>query len=331
MNFRQFLAEATVITSKWKVSKVNVKRGIELLNEHCRKSLSDVASSNVLFRGFKQSPGSSVMVFDSTAALRTSKDSSNLYQLAMDISSNLKGVPKRSASFICSSDMHYARQFSHSWQNLYVMLPFDGTPVAVSREDDFINKNLTRSMDIEYFDSFLRDALYDLGIKPDKQSKYISAARINAALAEKSPEAIIYSMIDNFDLGNIDDVDDAYNKASTRGSMRNILSRNAETKMDMKLARRAVNQSINPTGSKLLALLRDNRSRRLNVIADFYMDPKVLRLSVQLPGELRLMGEAWFSGQCVGISVDTFYKILQEPGIKVGSRLKGNLGFVFDK
>lgn len=80
-----------------------------------------VKGKNVLFRGFKDSsPIGKISVIDSTNARRMSRDTNNIYQLMMARSQDLKHIPDRGNSFICSTDPEKADRFG----KLYAVIPY---------------------------------------------------------------------------------------------------------------------------------------------------------------------------------------------------------------
>ena len=158
MKVEELLTEKTQVIRPWKVFPVDVKRGIELLNEHCRASLADIKSGNVLFRGFASPPKARVAVLDSGASLRTSKDSSNIYQLAMDVAERFKGYPRRSSSFICTGNLVDATRYA-SVGGAYAMIHYDGTPVAVAKALDISSVTVPYGGlgDVENFDNSIKN------------------------------------------------------------------------------------------------------------------------------------------------------------------------------
>ena len=80
-----------------------------------------VKGKNVLFRGFKDSSGlGTIATIDSTNARRMSRDTNNLYQLMLARSQDLKHIPDRSNSLICSTNLEKADRFG----KLYAVIPY---------------------------------------------------------------------------------------------------------------------------------------------------------------------------------------------------------------
>ena len=322
MKVAELLTEKTIITRRWEVFPVDVKRGIELLNKHCRASLVDIKSGNVLFRGFAQSPRHPVLVLNSSMSQRTSKDSDNSYQIAMDISEKFEGYPRRSNSFICTGTLDDAARYGGK-DGTYAMIPYDGTPVAVARGRDVLSIFLPGDIDVSGFDGSLSSVFRRLGIKPDKAEKYTNVKRINAELAKHSPEAVLYAMMFftlSKGIGDEIKAEERYDDKTSHGSIDGIMTGNPK-KCDFQVAEEAVRASLKKEGKELLQKFQEAPGRKLNAIASMYMDPATMRISLQEPGSLNLRGEAWFSGECVAIKLPVFLKILEEFGKRASQSL----------
>ena len=136
ITFKQFLAEA--IVTRWDQVSIPEKQAIDLLNAHCKSGLRSIANGSVLWRGDRKLGAFSAV--DSSTGVRTSKDTNNLYQLMMDNAEDLKDVPSRSNSMICSSNRGTAASYGAG--DLYAVFPADGTKIAVSKEEDFIHTKI---------------------------------------------------------------------------------------------------------------------------------------------------------------------------------------------
>lgn len=135
LTFKEFIAEG--IVKKWEVVSVDVQKANALLNAHCKSGFESIANGSVLWRG--DANRGEYVAIDSSTGVRTSKDTNNLYQMMMDASTNLKHVPSRSKSLICSNDFKIADKYG---SKLYAVFPEDGTKIAVSRVEDFIDQNI---------------------------------------------------------------------------------------------------------------------------------------------------------------------------------------------
>lgn len=136
VSFKQFLAEASTpknVVKKWTSRKLDIDRAIKLLNTHCKDGLKAISNDGVIQRGFNEKLPHNLQVMDSTNSERRSRDTNNLYQMMMDSSEALKGYPSRTNSFICLS----AR--SEYYGSRYVMIPYDGTKIAILDKDDIFD------------------------------------------------------------------------------------------------------------------------------------------------------------------------------------------------
>jgi hypothetical protein len=189
ITFKQYLEEAAVV--KWEAQPLAIKQAIELLNLEYRDGLKAITTGGVLFRGDWKLNKTKISVIDTTNSRRTSKDTTNLYQLMMDISPSLKGFHSRSNSLICSSNSDTARQYAKS-NATFIIVPIDGTIITVSSQEDFgqnqfINGNgLFKSLDLSYFDARLCLFLDYLGMRTPK--KFTNAAEIDDFLSRVDPD-----------------------------------------------------------------------------------------------------------------------------------------------
>jgi len=134
ITFKQFLFE-TVITP-WENRPLDSDSAIKIIEENCSEALQHYkAHGMVLYRGFlgnARGINSKYALLDSSNSHRTSKDSSNLYMLVMDVNQK---IPNRSKSIICASSVGIALAYGTP----YAVFPFDNTPIAASSEDDFFS------------------------------------------------------------------------------------------------------------------------------------------------------------------------------------------------
>lgn len=84
-----------------------------------------------IYRGMK--PTSPLVYADGSLLERKSANTNNYYTLMMDFLPSWKGWPKRSKSFICTSNERGSRAYGE----LYFVVPLENQPIAVCSNNDF--------------------------------------------------------------------------------------------------------------------------------------------------------------------------------------------------
>jgi hypothetical protein len=185
ISFKEFLTEKKI--EPWSVEKISVDEAIAMLNKYCKSGLKAIETGTLLYRGSKGLGGQSFKVLDSTNSVRTSRDTSNMYQLMMDTSESMSKIPSRSNSFICSTSRNTAENYGHT----AVVFPFDGSPIAVSSIPDFIEAKIDDRDITDRISKELRRTAdevggclkYNLGIKPGAGVyQWTDASMINSKL-----------------------------------------------------------------------------------------------------------------------------------------------------
>ena len=105
---------------------------MEKLFTHCNEAISFGFLKFPIWRGFR-SLNEPFKELDSSVGERESQNTSNHYTLLLDNSPYMSGWPKRSKSFICTSDPSYASGYG----KIYMLIPFDGVKIAVCPYRDF--------------------------------------------------------------------------------------------------------------------------------------------------------------------------------------------------
>ena len=192
ISFKEFLTER--IITPWEIEHPDVGEAISILNKNCKSGLAAIASGSLLYRGFKRlkSGESGFTIIDTANAERTSKDTNNLYQLMMDTSSAFRCYPSRSNSLICSTDVYTASVYGDT----YVIFPFDGTLLAVSKQSDFIEQLMLNplsndKLSLGRFSKALHSFLFRLKVRPSADQKFTSASIIDSQLANIPKEKIL--------------------------------------------------------------------------------------------------------------------------------------------
>ena len=298
ISFKEFLSEAAI--KKWDVQKTSLEGIIKLLNAQYKDGLKAIANGSVLYRGFgnmgkKESAG--YKIIDTSNAIRSSRDTNNLYQLCVDHSSALAQYPKRSNSLICSTRMSGADSFGE----INVIIPIDGTKVAVCASKDMFDTMIESSCysdsNVESFGDYLKSALTTL--KFPKQAQYLRIEPIDEFMKDINPSRIA----EVFDTYNFD-----------MGAIQKLTNNCAE---DKKMT--AVASAVMTPKSLDLKLLPYGG---------------VLPTSGDGSGHEMNGNEAWFSGKAVAIDLETFAGILIEMkklGMPIGKKVLVDMDYYISK
>ena len=148
-----------------------VDTAINILNTYCKNALWMLYENKPIYRG------DSVYLFnsafacvDTTKTLRKSTNTTNYYTIILDNIPSRAGFPKRSRSFIATTDSDYANDYRHDapdWRDkdagLYILVPFDKTKIGVVNASDMWHTQIKlfgRSDSIEELNRCFRDMGY---------------------------------------------------------------------------------------------------------------------------------------------------------------------------
>jgi len=335
MKVNELLLEKTLIKKKWRADKVTVSEAIKLLNNNCKSSLTDIAKGVILWRGMRGV--GKVAALDSTEAYRTSRDTNNLYQLGMEASSNMKGVPPRSKSFICTTDYTTADNYGQ----LYTMFPYDDTPVAGLDTDDIFDIDLKYVTDgVQGFSSMMENTLATFNINPDQGDKFTSINKLDRALAAFDSHVVFFILCKHLYLFPPSflpqDVADEYNKTAkvkirmTTSWVNQLLRLHDSGKLDTTIFASSVDKVLSASRAYLSTIrdaMVDNPKNKFTALSSLIFSPDDLEITLTKPGALSQIdgdAECWFSGKCIAINVPLFIEIILEmhkQKIKVGKDL----------
>lgn len=159
--FKQFLEGATGELPKYSPVE-DIDAALDIINSHCKDAIPMLKSGDVIYRGDHKSIKRSFATVDTSATERSSANITNHYTVLLNNNPRMKGYPKRSASFICTSDESTARSYSGG-KEPYVIVPYDGVPIGVCPGSDmwytpvFLAKR-------EFTIDEVADVLNDMGI-----------------------------------------------------------------------------------------------------------------------------------------------------------------------
>jgi hypothetical protein len=325
ITFKQFLSEEVI--TPWTMKDLNVEKAIALLNEHYTDGITAIKNDGIIYRGLGSGHGKfDFQEVDTSNSERTSRDTNNIYQLMMDSSSSMKEVPSRSKSFICSSSMRTAGRYAKN--NVGVVIPANGTILAISDEIDFILTNIKGSItkvEIEFFSAYVGHLLSEIGVRGQtKKEKFINAQQLDDELTRFSPEFLLFMWACCVNPGALN-LSDGPRWLTSIGLFANFtdLTRDRITEFIKKESSR-----VNGSGKEFLSVLANNPTKKFTALSNEIMTPDNLSISTEKFGQsMPRNSEVWFSGKCMVISLDMFAKILiaiKDRGDKIGVNVAGD-------
>jgi hypothetical protein len=321
ITFKQFLSDAVV--TPWEVSPLTVTKAIDYLNEHATDGLKAISNGGLIYRGFQSTiiGGSKTgfSVIDSSTGERTSRDTSNLYQLMMDISPALTEFPKRSKSFICSTSVFTVGNYGREM----VIVPHNGTTVAVLDEPDIFRQVILDPacrISISTFDDKIGNFIVGAGSQVDFRSggKFTEYQSINEALSKFTPSelSVLWAktvLPTGLRFNKKDDADNiAY--AFQYFQVTDLLDRPDRLEMLKRIAEFIEkNPKVMDAGIKRIYDLfeKSPSHSRFESLSGFLMNPENMSMKLHKYGaKLKTNSECWFSGKAMVIPFKVFGKIL---------------------
>lgn len=158
--FKQFLKE------DWRTS-ISLDEAVNLVVANCRDSLK----AQPIYRGIDIDSPQSAYTLHGEVGERKSANTSNHYTVILDHVLTPLGYPKRSASAICSTDVHRATEYGYG----YRIYPYDGVKIGVCPNEDmfytkvFVPQNGTHArinqINRAFMDSFVSSESFDKLVK----------------------------------------------------------------------------------------------------------------------------------------------------------------------
>ena len=306
ITFRQFLMNEDVVTS-WEKQEVEIEHAYKMIMSECKDAFDTLCDTGVgLYRGDKVRQ-EDVAVIDTSKAERTSKDTNNLYQLMMDTSPEMKKVPSRTKSLICSTSLDTAKHYGIP----YVVLPFDGTTLAyVPKTIDFIRayvKSPLVSAEIDdigfYVARFLREA--DIRRGADGGKQYTDAAYLDKKLGEFSLDEFFIKWL------QVNPTIEYFKNESNEGVLSNYAK--AEKYIKDKSNLTSEGKMVYDTLARL-----DSKKRFTGVCGEIITPFTVGIKLTHVDGLPSSSQEVWFSGKCMMIDAETFAGIVLKEKIDKG-------------
>jgi hypothetical protein len=104
---------------------------VEMLRAHCSDALWMLTSNTPIYRGDKQLTSEAGFLYvDPSETVRKSKNTTNFYTSVFDAIPSWAGWPKRSRSFIGSTNRGTASAFGN-FRDVWILIPFNGVQIGV--------------------------------------------------------------------------------------------------------------------------------------------------------------------------------------------------------
>jgi hypothetical protein len=138
ITFKTFINEAADnILRKPSYNSIQVKEAIKLLNARCKDALWMLTENKPLYRGDDEAEKpvhkTGFATVDPSKTVRKSQNTKNYYTLIFDNHPDMKQYPKRSRSFIATTEIENASGYG---DNAFVLIPYDGVKIGVVAAGD---------------------------------------------------------------------------------------------------------------------------------------------------------------------------------------------------
>ncbi len=173
LSFRQFLEAAVGPQPNYSV--ISQEDALEIINSQCSKSKWMLRSSDyAIFRGesaraVKMGRETGFLTVDPSATLRKSENTTNYYTVILDNTPSMSHYPKRSRSFIASTNIHTSSHFSYTddHDGIFVLVPYNKTKIGVCNYPDIWLHEFEMFGEKFSFEDAAFLFLRRLGIRPD--------------------------------------------------------------------------------------------------------------------------------------------------------------------
>lgn len=142
ITFKQFMHEAAVGANP-QYEERSFEQVIELLESNCSDAVRLIKKDLMFWRGERNTSfvkDNGFALADPSKTVRRSQNTSNYYTLMMDSNPAMTEFPKRSRSFIVSTDNAYAKNFlrreEDSGRETFALVPFNGVKIGVVPAED---------------------------------------------------------------------------------------------------------------------------------------------------------------------------------------------------
>jgi len=116
------------------------KDGIALMKKYASDAMWMLEKNRPIYRGTNRwigGPGGEISIADPSKSERISSNTSNHYTVILDNHPEMKDFPKRSKSFIASTNYDRAFKFaSGEVDNFFILIPFNGVKIGIVPKED---------------------------------------------------------------------------------------------------------------------------------------------------------------------------------------------------
>lgn len=183
ITFKQYLRESdTEYRGGTRTAVVSATALISWVETH---AMGYLKGKNLIYRGVDQT---GFRLGDPTKGEpRVSANAANNYTIWMDNNPAFKGTPRRSRSFICSTDPHKA----HGFGEVHIVIPEDSAKVGIVGKQDLWDVDVIQNIDINALNSITEHVFHKLGLGTQKTYEDLVRALKDVTLTEleeKIPE-----------------------------------------------------------------------------------------------------------------------------------------------
>lgn len=176
-------------------SETSMLEAIDFIRMNCSEIVNVYKKNKVrLYRGISSS--FHFRFGDSLIRSRKSRNTDNYYTIIMDNDPSWKIFPKRSESFICSTDFNYSKDYG----NVYLVFPVNGTKIGQCPGRDMWDTSIpkTREM-LDEFNNFIIQLgdIYKIKLSDDNYESFLSSLKQIQEKYNKEPN-YFYEKIDSW-------------------------------------------------------------------------------------------------------------------------------------
>jgi hypothetical protein len=131
ITFKQYILEGAVGRQP-NFKDLDIDQAIDIFKKNCKKSLPNLEHNHVYYKGFHDVTMPNLCTVNTTDTERESENTLNYYTVILDNNPMMSAFPKRSRSFVCTTN----KETAHGYGNVFVVIPFDDCKIgAVNKED----------------------------------------------------------------------------------------------------------------------------------------------------------------------------------------------------